>query len=74
MSSSMADKQKIKRTYMVHSDEDGWLDNKAENWPVDKSFLVRRAVYYYMARGQYRDKKLRKKLLEAGINPPQKEE
>jgi hypothetical protein len=55
----MADKTKIKRTYMVFADQDQWIDNKIDEWPVDKSYIVRRALYYYMAQGHKKDKVLR---------------
>jgi len=73
MSQKMSDEKKIKRTYMVYQDQDTWLDNKVKNWPVDKSWLLRRALYYYIARGQYKDKRLRKELVKNGVNPPKKE-
>lgn len=61
------DKNKIKRTYMIFKYQDRWVDKKSDSWDVDKSFILRRAIYYYMARGYKRDKKLKARLVEAGI-------
>lgn len=50
---------KTKRTYMIHEEQNEWITKKANEFGVDKSFLVRRAIQFYMKNGIKRDKFLR---------------
>lgn len=44
---------------MIHEEQNEWITKKANEFGVDKSFLVRRAIQFYMKNGIKRDKFLR---------------
>lgn len=48
---------------MISEEQDEWLDKmKNDNSNLDRSFLVRRALKYYMEEGMNRDKMLKRKI------------
>lgn len=54
--------ERKRRNFMMNVGQSDWIDEKAEDWDVDKSFIVRRAVNFYRGEGHKRDKILKKEM------------
>lgn len=53
---------RVRRNHVLNEKQAKAIDDKSEEWGVDKSFIVRRAVNFYMAEGHKRDKILKREM------------
>lgn len=57
----MADNKK-RRNHVISERDDEWLQEQKEEYGIDKSWLVRRALLFYRNEGRKRDKMYKKKI------------
>lgn len=55
---------KLKRTHMIYSEQDEWINQMSENLGVNKSFIARRAIEFYAKKGIKQDTLMREKVGE----------
>lgn len=53
---------KVRRNHMIAEGQADWIDEMSDEWDVDKSFIIRRAIKFYRGEGHKRDKMLKRKM------------